>query len=690
MKKRLSLFISLLLVLLGGSGLPAQDIEKASPSPAAAAAGGVAVIPLKGTIDEGQATAFKQAIAKAEADNAAVIVVEIDSAGGVVSAAKTEIDALLATRIPTVAFVSGKAMSAASLVALAAKKIYMHPSAVIGAEVDGAAQNLGETGDKTIDLVVAMAREAAKANGHPEDVAEAFVRLEAEVKRGDKVINGPSTLLSLNANEAVTRHYGHTLLATALADTAVAAAQLAGHKVTTSSSLAIGAAASNPLPRQLVDEAVGPIFVIPIQDTVNEPQFYFLRRALKEAQRANASAIILDIDTPGGLVLSAMNEMDALLASRIPTIAFVNKNALSAGSLISLATDQIYMHPGAVIGASAVVSGGGEDLNKTMKEKSTSVVEAKARGTAKAKGHAEDVAEAFVRVESEVVRDGVVIDSSAKLLSLNAQDAVKLYGGKPLLAAGIADDIEGVIRAAGLKGAVKRLEPSGFESFAHWITNLAPLLLGAGLLLGYTEIKMPGFGLPGIGAIICFALYFWGHLIAGLAGMESVVVFVLGLVLVLLEIFVFSGTLIAGLVGVLLMLGALVWAMVDQWPTENGGWAMPSSAQLERPIFNLILGLAGMGVGIAFLAKVLPKTSIYNRLVLGDAVGAGVGVTVPVVNVTAKAGDTGTATTTLRPAGKAIIGDEVFDVVSSGGYIEKGTPIRIVSADGMGIVVEPV
>lgn len=676
MKKWLSVFLSSFLWLAGAPKLSAQEVEKAASPAPAVAPGGVALIPLKGEINATQATAFKTALAKAEADKASGVVVEIDSTGGSTAAALEVMDALLVTKTPTVAFVAGKALSSASLVALGAKKIYVHPTAVIGA---------GGL-DKGDESVVSKARAAAKANGHPEDVAEAFVRVEAEVKRGETVFDSATTYLSLSANEAVSRHYGHPLLATAVADSAQAAAQLAGLSAATAP---VDYVAPASLTKVVVGQTEGPVFVIPIKDAVNEPQFYFLRRALKEAQRAKASAIILDIDTPGGLVFSAMNQMDALLATTIPTIAYVNKNALSAGSLISLATDKIYMHSGAVIGASAVVSGGGEDLNKTMGEKVTSVVVAKARGTAKANGHPEDVAEAFVRIESEVIRDGVTIDNSAKLLSLNAPDAAKMYGGKPLLAAGIADDIEGVIRAAGLKGEVKRLEPSGFESFAHWITTLAPLLLMAGLALGYMEFKIPGFGLPGIASLVCFALYFWGHLIAGLAGMESVVLFLLGLVLVLLEIFVFPGTLISGLIGVLFMLAALVWAMVDQWPTEGGDWVMPSGEQLERPIFNLVLGLIGTAVAIAFLAKVLPKTSLYGRLVLANAVPAGPGITVPVVNLTVKVGDTGTAATTLRPAGKADIGGETHDVVSDGGYIESGTPIRVVSTDGMRVVVEP-
>ena len=431
--------------------------------------------------------------------------------------------------------------------------------------------------------------------------------------------------------------------------------------------------------------AVGPVFVIPLHGEVGPAQFYFLRRALKEAQRANASAVVLDVDTFGGRVDSAMEEMDELLTTRIPTIAFVNTKAISAGSLISLAAKRIYMHPNALIGASAVVGGEGEDLNATMKEKSTSMVVAKARGAAKASGHAEDIAEAFVRKESEVKRGDVTVDSKDTLLTLNAADAAKIYDGKPLLADGIAENLAEVMKAECLTGTVRNIEPCGFVSVAFWITSLAPLLLIGGIVGAYIEMKTPGFGFPGIVSLICFALFFGGHFIAGLAGWESVIIFAIGLLLVLGELFLHPGTIIPGLVGVLLMLGSLVWAMVDHWP---GTPAIPSSEDLQRPMLNFVIALLGGGVFIAILAKFLPNTSIYRRLVLATASASGPAVTVPIVNLELHPGDIGTAATTLRPSGKATFRGEHHDVVTGGDFIPIGTAVRVISVDGMRVVVE--
>lgn len=434
-----------------------------------------------------------------------------------------------------------------------------------------------------------------------------------------------------------------------------------------------------------VSTSSGPVFVIPLHGEVSPAQFYFLRRALKEAQRANAGAVILDVDTFGGRVDSAMEEMDALLTTRIPTIAFVNTKAISAGSLISLAAKRIYMHPNALIGASAVVGGEGKDLNETMKEKSTSMVVAKARSAANANGHPEDVAEAFVRKESEVKRGDVSLDTKDTLLTLNTADASKLYNGQPLLAAGTAENLESLLKSAGLTGIVRRVEPSGFEAIAFWITTLAPLLLIGGIAGAYIEMKAPGFGIPGIISLICFTLFFGGHFIAGLAGWEVIVVFVIGLALIISEIFIHPGTIIPGLVGVLLMLGSLVWAMVDYWP---GAPSLPAREEFERPMANIIIALVGGSIAIALLAKYLPKIPLFNRLILSTASAEGPAVSIPMANLTVQAGDIGTATTTLRPAGKAIFGAVVHDVITNGDFIDAGTKVRVASTDGMRVVVD--
>src|SRR5207248_9217169 len=142
--------------------------------------------------------------------------------------------------------------------------------------------------------------------------------------------------------------------------------------------------------------------------------------------------------------------------------------------------------------------------------------------------------------------------------------------GKPLLAEGIADSVADLAKKAGLKGALVAIDPTGFERLAFWITALAPLLLLLGIICAYLEFKMPGASMPGIIAAICFALFFAGHYLAGLAGWEVAALFVLGVVFVLVEILFFAhSTIVFGVIGVFLMLGSLLWAMIHRYPGET-------------------------------------------------------------------------------------------------------------------------
>jgi membrane-bound serine protease (ClpP class) len=432
--------------------------------------------------------------------------------------------------------------------------------------------------------------------------------------------------------------------------------------------------------------AGGPVFVFPFKSEVSPASLTFLRRALKEAERAGASAFILDMDTPGGRLDVTIDIFELMHRTKVPTITFVNPHALSAGALVSLATKKIYMRPDATIGAAAVVSGDGQEIQKTMQLKIDSFMAAKMRAVCEENGHNPDIAEAFMVVTKELKVGDTLINSKDSLLSLNGREAAKLYDGKPLLATGLAESIEEVLKAEGLTGAITNVEATGFERIAFWITMLAPLLLMGGIIGAYIEMKAPGFGLPGIASLICFGLFFGGHLIAGLAGWESVILFVIGMLLIMFEIFGAPGTVIPGIVGTVLVLGSVVWAMVDQWPGQPG-W--PTGDSLERPLFNLVLGTAGAAVAAAILAKYLPKTSLYRRLVLSAASADGPAVTVPIVNLELKIGDVGVAATTLRPAGKAAFGGEVHDVVTAGDFITRGTSVRVVSVDGMRVVVEP-
>lgn len=434
----------------------------------------------------------------------------------------------------------------------------------------------------------------------------------------------------------------------------------------------------------------GDIVVIPLEGEVSPSMFLFLRRAVKAAESRGASTIIFEMNTYGGRLDSAEEITNLLNRTTVPTCTFINTNAGSAGALITLATRYIWMAPVSAISAAAPINSNGEDLGKTAREKTISYWSALIRGSATKNGHNPDVGEAFMNKDHEVKIGDRVVHPKGSLLTLNAQEAAERFGDKPLLADGIADSIEDLVKKSDAKGDVVRIEPTGFERLAFWITALTPLLLLAGMLGFYLEMKMPGVSLPGILAALCFALFFLGHYLAGLAGWEVVALFVLGAVLVLIEILFFAhSTIVVGIVGVFLMLGSLLWAMIDRYPGQQ---FLPSGEMLRVPILNLLGAMIAAVVAIVFLARYLPRTSVYQRFALSAAVPSGPSLAGAArhlqIAVQVRAGAEGTAVTTLRPSGKARFGDHVVDVVTQGDFIAAETAVAVVSADGMRVVVK--
>jgi membrane-bound serine protease (ClpP class) len=162
------------------------------------------------------------------------------------------------------------------------------------------------------------------------------------------------------------------------------------------------------------------VYIFPFREEVSDANLAFLRRSLKEAERAGASAFIIDMDTPGGKVSVTLEIFELMRRTKVPVITFVNPNALSAGALISLSTPKIYMRPDATIGAAAVVGGEGEDIQKTMKTKIDSFMTAKMRAVATENGHNPDIAEAFMIVGREVKIGDTLITTKDTLLSRKA------------------------------------------------------------------------------------------------------------------------------------------------------------------------------------------------------------------------------------------------------------------------------
>ncbi|MCX8238945.1 MAG: hypothetical protein OSB05_09010 [Akkermansiaceae bacterium] len=421
--------------------------------------------------------------------------------------------------------------------------------------------------------------------------------------------------------------------------------------------------------------------------------FKFWERTLERAKDEGAKALIFDLDTPGGLAFPTKELMSQLADLEIPTIAFVNPEASSAGSFIAISTDRIYMTPGSNIGSSAIVNGSGQEIDPVMRAKLESFFGSHVRYIAEKKGHRLEVIEAMMFLSEEERKIGDVVVGPGELLNLNSTEATQLLDDGPLLAKAELATLEEVLKAEGWSmDDVVTATPSGFERLAWWIASVSGLLIMVGLAGGYFELKAPGFGLGGIVSIAAFSLFFFGNYLAGnMAGYELASIFALGLVLIVVEVFVIPGFGLPGITGLLIVVGALVFSMVDGVEWQKYQWGGSGSSGLldamSGPASHLALGIFGSLVLLFVIMKYLPKLKFVENTMLPGSLGRGTGWESD-EDFGDRVGMTGTASTDLRPSGKAEVGGQVIEVITEAGFILKGDSVRIVSEDGMGIVVK--
>ena len=442
----------------------------------------------------------------------------------------------------------------------------------------------------------------------------------------------------------------------------------------------------------------GKVFIIPVREEIDPPVTYLIRRGIKEAIEADADLVVIDMNTPGGRLSTTREIISILNEFHGDTATFVNRDAFSAGAFIAVATKRIYMAPGSVIGAAAPVflapgGNGAQGVPDTYEKKIISAVRAMVRTSAEKNGYNVAVVEAMIDKNKGLTIDGVQIAKEGEILTLTNTEAEKEYGTPPkkLLSSGTVKDMDELLDVLGYAGAERyEIKPTGLERIGTWLNRIGPLLLIIGIIGIYIEFKTPGFGLPGIIGIAAFALYFLGGYVAGLSGLEWVVVFVIGLILVVLEFFVLPGHMVFGLIGSLLMLAAVVMAMVDVYPQPGPGLPkMPTFDKFELPLQQILIAMVGGALGIWAASRILPKTPIYGAVVSRSASGIK-SEQVQAEQRRAHQGQIGVAVSMLRPGGKAQFGDDILDVISQGEVVSKGTRVRITGYSGTEAVVEVV
>jgi len=409
------------------------------------------------------------------------------------------------------------------------------------------------------------------------------------------------------------------------------------------------------------------VYRIAITGTVENGLAPYVARSLREAEAAGAAAAYLDIDTPGGRVDAAERISDAIRRSTIPVYAFVNPRAFSAGALIAISAREVYMRPGAVMGAATPVDGEG----RRASEKMVSAMRAEFRAVAEERGLDPKVAEAMVDESVEIPG----VDAANTLLTLTSSEARKVGYAK-----GEVADEAALLRAINLPDAtVVPSEPNWAEQIVRFLTNpiVSPLLLSLGLLGLVLEIKSGAFGLGGLVSVASLGLFFGSSFLLGLAGWEEVLLLGLGLIALLVEVFVLPGFGVAGLLGIAGIAAAMVLALMGSSPTT--GDVMQAFAILGASL------LITAAVVYAWLRHI-PNSNRFGGLFLRSGMAQSDGY----VSAALRAdlvGQDGVAITDLRPAGTATIAGERVDVVTEGEYVSQGRAVRVLRSEGYRHVV---
>ncbi len=455
-----------------------------------------------------------------------------------------------------------------------------------------------------------------------------------------------------------------------------------------------------------VSTTKGAVYVIPVKGVIDLGLAGFIQRVTEDAKTAQAKAVIFEIDTFGGRV-DAATEISKSIGELSPTpaIAYVTERAWSAGALIALACQEIVMAPGTSIGSAEPRVGGMEQ--QLADEKAVSAIRAEFKALAEKNGHPKNLAQAmvdkdlelkYVRIRGEtyiltpdeieekksqfreleikVERTNIKND---KLLNLTAEEAEELK-----LAGAVLPDREALLGHFKLADyRIVETAPNWSEVLVRFLTHpvVSSILLTLGSLGMIFELRMPGFGISGIIGLACLAAFFWGHYLVGLANWIEIFLFCLGVILLLLEILVIPGFGIAGISGIVLIVASIFLGLIKH------------PFQIPKSELTGALNVVGYAIICAFVVILLslrffPQTTIWKRVVLSGSEMRNRGFRVSTRE--GYLGRRGKTLTILRPAGRAVFGEEILDVVTEGDFIEKDREVKVIKAEGNRVVVQEV
>jgi membrane-bound serine protease (ClpP class) len=429
--------------------------------------------------------------------------------------------------------------------------------------------------------------------------------------------------------------------------------------------MALGLTALVMVPARAQDRVV---YRVPVTGTIELGIAPYIKRAIAEAEKAGALAVILDVNTLGGRVDAALAIIDAVGAADIPVYAFVDPRAISAGALIAISADSVFMTAEATLGASTVVDASGTKVS----EKAQSVMRAQFRALAERRGLDPRIGEAMV--DETIAIKGLT--ESGQLLTLTAAEAQRVGYAVQVTS---FDDL---LAQLGITSAqVVTPKANWAEALVRFLTNplVAPILLSLGVLGLMIEIKTPSFGLAGAVGLVSLAAFFGSHLIIGLAGWEEVILLVAGLVALGIEVFVVPGFGIAGVISIGCITAAVFLALISHLPTWN---------DVARASGILAVTVGIVIAAVYAIVRHLPSSTRWSGLLLQTQTSGDEGF-VAAERRPELVGQHGVALTDLHPSGTAQVAGERFDVVSESGFIPRGAPVRVIRAEGYRVVVLP-
>ena len=424
------------------------------------------------------------------------------------------------------------------------------------------------------------------------------------------------------------------------------------------------------------------VYRVPIQGVIDLGLPTFIERIIDEAEKNQAQAIIFDIDTFGGRVDAATQIKDAILDSDVLTVAFINRRAISAGALISLSCEKIYMTGGGTIGAATAVDMSGnkasEKVISYMREEMASTAENRNRNT--------DIAKCMVDEElsfTHIVVDGDSLEvtdlegrKEGKLITLTTEQALKYK-----MADGSAEDFDELLELIELSDVeVKTLSENWSENLVRFLTNpvVASLLTTFGFLGILFELQSPGWGIPGTFGAVCLTLSLSASVIVKLATKSDLLIVLVGLGLLMVEAFLIPGFGVAGLAGIVVILWGLYMLLLPDVPV--------SQEVYDAAMTGLTIGLIGAIFALILLFRLMTKTKFWVKLTSPEIQSNEDGYNSS-LGLEHLIGETGLATSDLRPSGWVLVNNTKIFVVTEGEFVDKDQQVKILSVDGNRVVV---